>query len=182
MEHHPHADDRLLRALGLVATQWSNVELISGAFLMLALGGSHDIRVTQAVVAGQPVNSIWDATEAILQSRGEEFDDVFQGFREWRKGANRHRLRRNEVIHGAWMLGAGGELQILDMVSRRARSGSRTHVFSKGAAELEELAHDIVVCNNSIGRLQFQLETAFVRKHRESQRQDRQQPPDRPLA
>jgi hypothetical protein len=67
-------------------------------------------------------------------------------------------VRRNEAIHSAWSLtDATGKPAALDVISRRARRGTRIDLFPGGVPELEELARNTVVAERGLSTLHVNL-------------------------
>ena len=57
----------LFRALGLVAYNWSMIELVS-SLILIGLMGTEDGAVAQTVIAGLPLQVVWDDIEVIVES------------------------------------------------------------------------------------------------------------------
>lgn len=147
---HKQSEDELYRALGRVAANWSLIEIASGLVLM-GLVGSRDETLARAVVAGQRVENVWATVEALLSAYGSETAEELAAFRAWRRSANQYRRRRNEAIHSAWSLtSANGGPAAWDVMSQRAKMGAREDLFPGGVTELEQLAQDIAVCEDSL--------------------------------
>ncbi len=146
-------EDALYRALGRIAANWSLIEIASGLVLM-GLVGSRDETLARAVVAGQRVENVWATIEALLSASGDETADQLAAFQEWRRAANRYRRRRNEAIHSAWSLTTErGQAAAWDVMSQRAKRGTRSDLFPGGVSELDQLARDIALCEDELGRL-----------------------------
>jgi hypothetical protein len=143
-------EDELYLALGRIAANWSLIEIASGIVLM-GLVGSQDETLARAVVAGQRVENVWETIEALLVARGDATAEKLVTFRAWRRSANRYRRRRNEAIHSAWSLtSADGGPSAWDVMSQKAKRGSRPDLFPGGVSELEELARDIAACEERL--------------------------------
>lgn len=145
--------DALYRALGRIAANWSLIEIASGLVLM-GLVGSRDETLARAVVAGQRVENVWATIEALLSAAGRDTGDQLAAFQTWRRAANRYRRRRNEAIHSAWSLTTDrGRAAAWDVMSQRAKRGTRSDLFPGGVAELDQLARDIAQCEDELGRI-----------------------------
>jgi hypothetical protein len=145
-------EDELYRALGRVAANWSLIEIASGIVLM-GLVGSSDETLARAIVAGQRVENVWETIESLLLAYGEATTEELATFRSWRRSANGYRRRRNEAIHSAWSMtpGSGGPAA-WDVMSQKAKRGTRADLFPGGVEELEELARDIAACEDRLTR------------------------------
>ena len=96
-------EDDLYRALGRIAANWSLIEIASGIVLMGLVGSRYET-LARAVVAGQRVENVWETIESLLVTYGENTAEELAAFRSWRRSANKHRRRRNEAIHSAWVV------------------------------------------------------------------------------
>ncbi len=151
------SEDDLYRALGRVAANWSLIEIASGLVLM-GLVGNRDETLARAVVAGQRVENVWATVEALLTAYGSDTAEELTTFRSWRRSANHYRRRRNEAIHSAWSLtAADGGPAAWDVMSQRAKMGARADLFPGGVTELEQLAHDIALCEDRLTHLYSQV-------------------------
>jgi hypothetical protein len=147
------SEDDLYRALGRLAANWSLIEIASGLVLM-GLVGSRDESLARAVVAGQRVENVWATVEALLATYGSDTAEELAEFRSWRRSANHYRRRRNEAIHSAWSLtSANGGPAAWDVMSQKAKMGARADLFPGGVTELEQLAHDIALCEDRLTHL-----------------------------
>jgi hypothetical protein len=147
------SEDDLYRALGRLAANWSLIEIASGLVLM-GLVGSRDESLARAVVAGQRVENVWATVEALLATYGTDTAEELVEFRSWRRSANHYRRRRNEAIHSAWSLtSANGGPAAWDVMSQKAKLGARADLFPGGVTELEQLAHDIALCEDRLTHL-----------------------------
>lgn len=143
-------EDELYLAIGRVAANWSLLEVVSGLVLM-GLVGSRDETLARAIVAGQRVENVWDTIEAVLVAYGDGTSDQLAEFRTWRRKANVCRRRRNEAIHSAWSLTDSSEKpSALDMMSQRAKRGTRADLFPGGVDDLEDLAREIATLEGGL--------------------------------
>ena len=105
-------------------------------------------------MAGQRVENVWETIEALLSTHGSDTADSLGAFRSWRRSANGFRRKRNEAIHSAWSLtSASGGPAAWDVMSQKAKRGARSDLFPGGAAELEELARQIAVCEERLNQI-----------------------------
>jgi hypothetical protein len=145
--------DDIHRALGRIAANWSLIEIASGLVLM-SLVGSRDETLARAVVAGQRVENVWETVSALLASYGDDAEAELAAFQAWRRTANKCRRRRNEAIHSAWSLTPdGGGAAAWDVMSQRAKRGTRADLFPGGVNELVDLALDIAGCEERLTRI-----------------------------
>ena len=136
-----------------MAANWSLLEVVSGLVLM-GLVGSRDETVARAVVAGQRVENVWDTIDALLVAYGDRVTEQLAEFRAWRRAANTCRRRRNEAIHSAWSLTDSSDKPAAwDMMSQKAKRGSRADLFPGGVVELEQLARDIAALESRLAEL-----------------------------
>ncbi len=159
----PDQDD-LHRALGRIAANWSLIEIASGLVLM-SLVGSRDESLARAVVAGQRVENVWETIEALLASYGEDATGELAAFKTWRRSANKCRRKRNEAIHSAWSLTSEhGGPSAWDVMSQRAKRGTRADLFPGGVAELVGLALTIADCEDRLTLIHTDILTLMDRR------------------
>jgi hypothetical protein len=158
------SEDDLYRALGRIAANWSLIEIASGLLLMSLLG-SNDDALARAVVAGQRVENVWETTESLLVTYGDDTVDELAEFKSWRRSANKYRRRRNEAIHSAWSLTSEqGGPAAWDLMSQRAKRGARADLFPGGVPELRELATDIAALEDRLIAVHASILTVMDRR------------------